>query len=72
MQIFSFVNQKGGCGKTTAAVNLSGALAARGRRVLLVDLDPQGHATLGLGCDPGEGPTSLEVLAGTENHQSIG
>jgi chromosome partitioning protein len=65
MQVFSFVNQKGGCGKTTAAVNLSGALAARGRRVLLVDLDPQGHATLGLGCDPDEGPTSLEVLAGS-------
>jgi chromosome partitioning protein len=65
MQVFSFVNQKGGCGKTTAAVNLSGALAARGRRVLLVDLDPQGHATLGLGCDPSEGLTSLEVLAGT-------
>ena len=65
MQIFSFVNQKGGCGKTTAAVNLSGALAARGRRVLLVDLDPQGHATLGLGCDPGEIPTRLDVLVGT-------
>jgi len=64
MQIFSFVNQKGGCGKTTAAVNLSGALAARGRRVLLVDLDPQGHATLGLGCDPSEAPTTLDVLTG--------
>jgi len=64
MQVFSFVNQKGGCGKTTAAVNLSGALAARGRRVLLVDLDPQGHATLGLGCDPSECATTLDVLTG--------
>jgi len=64
MQIFSFVNQKGGCGKTTAAVNLAGALSARGRRVLLIDLDPQAHATLGLGCDPSEAPTTLEVLIG--------
>ena len=71
MQVFSFVNQKGGCGKTTAAVNLAGALAARGRRVLLVDLDPQGHATMGLGCDPGDEPTSLEVLAGTCDIQSV-
>lgn len=65
MQIFSFVNQKGGCGKTTTAVNLAGALSAQGRRVLLIDLDPQAHATLGLGCDPGEGPTTLDVLSGT-------
>lgn len=64
MQILSFVNQKGGCGKTTAAVNLAGALAARGSRVLLVDLDPQGHASMGLGCDPSEGPTTLDVLIG--------
>ncbi len=42
-------NQKGGCGKTTAAVNLAGALAALDRRVLLLDNDPQGHATLACG-----------------------
>lgn len=65
MQIFSFVNQKGGCGKTTTAVNLAGALSAQGRRVLLIDLDPQAHATLGLGCDPGDGPTTLDVLSGS-------
>ena len=46
MHVLSFVNQKGGCGKTTTAVHLAGALAARGERVLLVDLDPQAHATL--------------------------
>lgn len=53
MQILSLVNQKGGCGKTTVAVNLCGALASRGKRALLVDLDPQAHATLALGCAPG-------------------
>ncbi len=62
MQVLSFVNQKGGCGKTTTAVNLGGALAARGERVLVVDLDPQAHATLGLGIAPEGAPTVAEVL----------
>lgn len=61
--VYAFVNQKGGCGKTTTAVNLAGALAARGDRVLLIDLDPQAHATLGLGCAP-DRPTVVDVLNG--------
>lgn len=61
--VYAFVNQKGGCGKTTTAVHLAGALAARGERVLLVDLDPQAHATMGLGCSP-DRPTVTDVLLG--------
>ncbi len=64
MRVIAIVNQKGGCGKTTTTVNLGGCLAAEGARVLVVDMDPQAHATLALGVDPDEVEENLyEVLA---------
>jgi len=53
-RLIGLVNQKGGCGKTTTAVNLAACLAVNKRRVLLIDLDPQANATVSLGIDPGQ------------------
>src|SRR5205085_8287767 len=62
MRRIAVINQKGGVGKTTSCVNIGAALAERGQRVLLIDLDPQAHLTAHLGLDGGTNPGTYELL----------
>ncbi|MCY2923923.1 MAG: ParA family protein [Planctomycetota bacterium] len=65
MNVIAVINQKGGVGKTTSVANLGAALAARGHRVCLIDMDPQSHLTLHMGVEPGSPAlTVYDVLTG--------
>lgn len=71
MKIIAVANQKGGCGKTTTAINLAACLGKKEQRVLLLDLDPQGHASLGIGVYSDDGHDLYDVFTGEAKLEDI-